>query len=209
MSKVDASFPDTPKTQPTPPPAADANAGLADGPIVRSGSMAETDPFAAPPTEDPRVHATTAARSNRGFWAIAAALGVAGAVVIAGAVLTRPQPPGSSARLNLERAVRAANIVQREGGSYSGATAHEVGVVELTLTFVPGNRPSDGPTVVSVHPEADAWIAAARASDGSCSSVRVEANQPNDPVIEREVASQAPCSADAVATGEAAGDAAP
>ena len=170
--------------------------------------MAETR-LPAPPTDDPRVPATTSTRSNRGFWVIAAALGVAGLVVIAGAVLTRPQPPGSSARLNLERAARAANIVQREGGSYAGATADEVGVVELTLTFVPGDRPSDGPTVVSVHPEADAWIAAARASDGSCRSVRVEANRANALVFERDVASEVPCSADAVATDEPAGDAAP
>ena len=170
--------------------------------------MAETG-LPAPPMDDPRVPATTSSRSNRGFWVIAAALGVAVLVVIAGAVLTRPQPPGSSARLNLERAVRAANIVQREAGSYSGATADEVGVVELTLTFVPGDRPSDGPTVVSVHPEAGAWIAAARAVDGSCRSVRVEANRASPPVFEREVASEAPCSADAVAIDEPAGDAAP
>lgn len=170
--------------------------------------MAEIDrlPPAPPGWDDPRVPVTTTARSNRGFWVIAAAMGLAGLVVIAGAVLTRPQPPGSSARLNLERAVRAANIVQREGGSYAAATADEVGVVELTLTFVPGDRPSDGPTVVSVRAEGDAWVAAARASDGSCQAVRVEANRPNGRVIEREVAMEAPCSADAVAADEPAGD---
>lgn len=134
---------------------------------------------------------------------------MAGVVVVVGAILTRPQPPGSSARLNLERAVRAANIVQREGGSYSAATADEVGVVEVTLTFVPGDRPSDGPTVVSVRPEGDAWVAAALASDGSCRSVRVEANRSSGIIIERAVASNAPCSADAVATGESAGHAVP
>ena len=175
-------------------------------PIVRSESMAEIDPLPpASPGWDDRVPATTASRSNRGFWVIAAALGLAGLVVVAGAVLTRPQPAGSSARLNLERAVRAANIVQREGGSYAAATADEVGVVELTLTFVAGDRPSDGPTVVSVRPEGDAWVAAARASDGSCRSVRVEANRPNGLMIEREVATETPCSADAVATDEPAG----
>ncbi len=176
--------------------------------------MAETDPLPPAPADsgDPRasgVPATTSSRSNRGFWIIAAALGMAGVVVVAGAVLTRPQPPGSSAQLNLERAVRAANIVQREGGSYAAATAEEMGVVELTLTFVPGDRPSDGPTVVSVHAQGDAWIAAALAADGSCRSVRVEANGSNDLVVERDVVTDAPCSADAVATGASAGRAVP
>jgi hypothetical protein len=175
--------------------------------------MAETDPLPPAPAgsgddHDQRVPVGTTPRSNRGFWIIAVALGMASVVVVVGAVLTRPQPPGSSARLNLERAVRAANIVQREGGSYSAATADEVGVVEVTLTFVPGDRPSDGPTVVSVRPEGDAWVAAALALDGSCRSVRVEARS-SDIVIERVVASDAPCSADAVATGESAGPAVP
>jgi hypothetical protein len=173
--------------------------------------MAETDPLPPAPADSgaPGVPASTTSRSNRGFWVIAAALAMAGAVVVAGAVLTRPQPPGSSARLNLERAVRAANIVQREGGSYAAATAEEMGVVELTLTFVPGDRPSDGPTVVSVHAEGDAWIAAALASDGSCRSVRVEANGSGGLAIERALETGAPCSADAVATGESAGHAVP
>lgn len=170
------------------------------------GAMAKSDPSMG--TGDPTVPATIP-RSNRGFWIIAAALGVAGLVIVVGAVLTRPQPPGSSARLNLERAVRAANIVQREGGSYAAASADEVGVVELTLTFVPGDRPSNGPTVVSVHPEADMWVAAALASDGSCRSIRVEANRPSGLVIERELATVAPCSADAVATAGSAGHGAP
>jgi hypothetical protein len=177
--------------------------------------MGETDPLPPPARADsgdsrvPRPPPTPTPRSNRGFWIIAAALVTAGVLVVAGAVLTRPRPPGSNARLNLERAVRAANIVLREGGSYAAATADEVGVVEVSLSFVPGDRPSDGPTVVSVHAERDAWIGAALASDGSCRSVRVEANGTNDLVVERDVVTDAPCSADAVARASSSGHAAP
>jgi hypothetical protein len=175
--------------------------------------MTQSDPLPARAPSgdagDPGVPAAATRRSNRGFWIIAAALGIVGAFVVVGAILTRPEPPGSSARLNLERAVRAANIVQREGGSYAAATADEVGVVEVTLTFVSGDRPSDGPTVVSVHPEDRAWVAAALASDGSCRSVRVESNAPSGVMLEREVAAGVRCSADAVATHESVAAAVP
>jgi hypothetical protein len=117
------------------------------------------------------VHETppgTARSGNRGFWVIAAALAIAAAVVVIAALVTRPDPPSGRATDNLEVALNAARIVREESGTWAEATAQELRVVELTLDFVPGGETSTGPTVISVQPGDETWVATARASDGLC-----------------------------------------
>jgi hypothetical protein len=134
-------------------------------------------------------------RSNRGFWLIAGGLLIAGLVIVVGALLTSPDPPSTSAKANLELSLRAARIARSKAGTYAAATADELGVIEVRLMFVPGDRPSTGPAQVSVHAGLDAWMAAALASNGGCRWIRVDG--PSDLVVRG--ASQGVCSGDSIA----------
>jgi hypothetical protein len=132
--------------------------------------------------------------SNRGFWLVAGGFLIVGAVIVTGAILSAPDPPSSSVRTNLQLALRAANVVRHQSGTLSAATASEMDVVEVRLTFVDGNEPSTGPTVVSVRAEADVWVAAAAETDGTCRAVRMDAY-----TVDAGLVDVRPCSADAVA----------
>jgi len=105
---------------------------------------------------------------------IAALLALAAGTVAVAAVLTRPDPPSGRAVDNLEVALAAARIVREESGTWAAATAAELGVVELTLDFVPPDSPSTGPTVVSVSSDEDSWRAVARADNGACRAIEVD-----------------------------------
>jgi hypothetical protein len=111
-------------------------------------------------------------RSNRGFWLIFGWLALGTTVVIAGALLARPDRRNEEARENLRAALAAAGLVREEAGSYAAATAEELGVVDVTLTFVPGDRASTGPLEVSVHATDDTVAAAALDPDGTCYWIR-------------------------------------
>jgi hypothetical protein len=133
--------------------------------------------------------------SNRGFWLIAVGLLGVGAIVVVGAIATRPNPPSATAAGNLDLALRAARIIRETSGTYASADADELGVVEPRLAFVRAEATSTGPRVVSVMPAADAWRAAARASDGSCRWVGVAAFGGSENVVRGGSASTTPCSA--------------
>ena len=126
------------------------------------------------PPSEATVGPADRSASNRGFWLIAAAFVATGAVVVAGAVMARPEPASARATINLALAARAARIVSEASiGGYAAAGPEELGVVELRLAFVAEDHPSTGPKVISVRAGERAWVAAALDEDGVCRWIRL------------------------------------
>ncbi len=132
-------------------------------------------------------------RSNRGFWVVLGTLIVLGVGTVVWIVLVTPPPRNPSevdARASLRNALSAALAIRDTRGSFAVATPDELGVVEPSLAYLPGDRESVSAVSVSVHAEDGLFAAAARSADGTCYWIR-------DDGVEQTFGSGTPCTGDA------------
>jgi hypothetical protein len=78
----------------------------------------------------------------------------------------------AQAQANLRAALSAATTAFMDGGSFTSASASELAVMEPSLQYLDGSRPSTGPSVVSVEATAQAWGGAVLSSSGTCFYLR-------------------------------------
>jgi hypothetical protein len=144
---------------------------------------------------DSFVHGSPSGRRSVSWVVVAGTIGVAlvlalfvGGSLIAGggpapAVRLSPSvstpPTGDSAadlqaEASLRQARSAAAAAFVESSSWSGAGPGQLQVLDPSVTFVDGESPSTGPSVISVEATASGWSAAALSSDGTCFYIRVE-----------------------------------
>jgi hypothetical protein len=113
--------------------------------------------------------------SNRGFWLVVGPIAAASVVLLVLILANRPAARRASAftaRDHVRTALRAAEAVREQAGTFAAATALRLRQVEPDLLFIDPDEASNNADVISVLATDSVWAAAARAETGACFWVR-------------------------------------
>jgi hypothetical protein len=113
-------------------------------------------------------------RSNRGFWLVAGALGIACVLLVVAIVANEPLKDSiAHAQSTLRDAQAAAGRIHDDGGSYAAADAAGMAASDATNTYRAGGSASIGLDDVSVATADGEWGAAVQARPGACFYLRL------------------------------------
>jgi hypothetical protein len=76
------------------------------------------------------------------------------------------------AQANLKTVLSAATTAFMDGNSFTSAGPTELEALAPDVTYVQGNQPSTGPSVISVEATSQAWGGAVLSSSGTCFYIR-------------------------------------
>ena len=116
--------------------------------------------------------------SNRGFWMVAGTIGLGAIVLMVEIFANRPMVNAISRTENdLKMALRSAERIYAEGGSFTPADADALGAVDADRRYVAADQPADQPGDVSVYASGDTWAASSPTQSGTCFSIKQVAGQ--------------------------------
>ena len=78
---------------------------------------------------------------------------------------------------DLKIALRSAERIYADGGSFTPADAEALGAVDADRTYVAADEPADQPGDVSVYASGDTWAASSPTASGTCFSIKQVAGQ--------------------------------
>jgi hypothetical protein len=110
--------------------------------------------------------------SNRGFWVVATAMLLGGVVLMVEIFANRPMVNAISRTQNdLRAALRGAERIYSDGGSFTPADADALAETDQDRRFVAADQPADRPGTVSVYASGDTWAASSPTLSGTCFSI--------------------------------------
>lgn len=115
-------------------------------------------------------------RSNRGFWWFVGITAVAGVVLVALIVVSRPQARRgavSYAQTNVHRVIDEVEAIRQQDGLAAATKVRLQGVL-TDLLFIDPDQSSNDSEVVSVFATKRVWAEAVRADTGTCFWARIE-----------------------------------
>jgi hypothetical protein len=116
--------------------------------------------------------------SNRGFWLVATTIALGAIVLMVEIFANRPMVNAISRTENdLRAAMRNADRIYAEGGSFTPADADALGAVDADRIYVAADQPADQPGDVSVYASGDTWAASSPTRSGTCFSIKQVAGQ--------------------------------
>jgi hypothetical protein len=111
--------------------------------------------------------------SNRGFWMVATTIGLGAIVLMVEIFANRPMVNAISRTENdLRAALRRAERIYADGGSFTPADAGALGAADGARRYVAADQPADQPGTVSVYASADTWAASSPTRSGTCFSIK-------------------------------------
>ena len=111
--------------------------------------------------------------SNRGFWMVATTIGLGAIVLMVEIFANRPMVNAISRTENdLKAALRGAERIYAEGGSFTPADARALGAADPDRHFVAADQSADQPGDVSVYASGDTWAASSPTRSGTCFSIK-------------------------------------
>ena len=118
--------------------------------------------------EDPAFHEPMR-RSNRGFWMVAITIGLGAIVLMVEIFANRPMVSAiSRTEHDLKIALRNADRIYADGGSFTSADAQALGAIDTDRTYVGADESARVPGTVSVYASGDTWAAASSTEQGTC-----------------------------------------
>ncbi len=118
--------------------------------------------------DDPAFHEPMR-RSNRGFWMVAITIVLGGIVLMVEIFANRPMVNAiSRTEHDLKVALRNADRVFADGGTFSAADAETLGAIDIGRTYVGADESASAPGTVSVYSSGDTWAAASPSQQGTC-----------------------------------------
>jgi hypothetical protein len=118
--------------------------------------------------------ADPAHRSNRGFWLVTGAIGVACVFLLVEIFVNGPiKDTIAHAEATLRAAQTAADSVRTSAGSHTEADASAMAAVDDAHTYRPGDSASTGLDDVSIATRAGEWAAAVEARPEACFYLRL------------------------------------
>ena len=116
--------------------------------------------------------------SNRGFWVVAGTIGLGAIVLMVEIFANRPLVNAISRTENdLKTALRGAERIYAQGGSFTPADADALGAADADRRYVASDQPADQPGTVSVYASGDTWAASSPTRSGTCFSIKQVAGQ--------------------------------
>ena len=107
--------------------------------------------------------------ANRGFWMVAGTMALGAVILLVEIFANRPMVNAISRTENdLTAALRAAEGIYADGGTFTAADADALGDADDATTYVDADRPATRPGTVSVYASGDTWAAASPAAQGTC-----------------------------------------
>ena len=107
--------------------------------------------------------------ANRGFWMVAGAMALGAVVLLVEIFANRPMVNAISRTENdLQTALRTAEGIYADGGTFSAADAEAMADADDGRTYVEADRPAATPGIVSVYASGDTWAAATPTAQGTC-----------------------------------------
>jgi hypothetical protein len=127
--------------------------------------------------DDPAFHEPMR-RSNRGFWMVAITITLGAVVLMVEIFANRPMVNAiSRTEHDLKVALRNADRVFADGGTFTPADAAALAAIDGARTYVGPDEPAGAPGVVSVYASGDTWAAASPSEQGTCFYVKQMAGQ--------------------------------
>jgi Tfp pilus assembly protein PilX len=112
-------------------------------------------------------------RSNRGFWLVIGALGIASVLLVVAILANEPLKDSiAHAESTLRDAETAAGQIHADAGSYGAADATAMTAADPTNTYRTGDSASTGLDDVSIATGSGEWAAAVQARPGACFYLR-------------------------------------
>lgn len=106
---------------------------------------------------------------NRGFWMVAGTMALGAVVLLVEIFANRPMVNAISRTENdLKAALRTAEGIYADSGTFTGADAHALGEADEVRTYVDADRSATTPGIVSVYASGDTWAAASPTAQGTC-----------------------------------------
>jgi hypothetical protein len=116
--------------------------------------------------------------SNRGFWMVAITIGLGAIVLMVEIFANRPMVNAISRTENdLKAALRGAERIYAEGGSFTPADPEALGATDADRRYVAADQPAGQPGTVSVYASGDTWAASSPTQSGTCFSIKQVAGQ--------------------------------
>jgi hypothetical protein len=108
-------------------------------------------------------------RPNRGFWMVSGTIALGAVVLMVEIFANRPMVNAISRTENdLRTALRAAERVFADGGSFTPAGPAALGANDGARRYVDADRPATSPGTISVYAAGDTWAAASPTTQGTC-----------------------------------------
>jgi hypothetical protein len=127
--------------------------------------------------DDPAFHEPMR-RSNRGFWMVAITIVLGGIVLMVEIFANRPMVNAiSRTEHDLKVALRNADRVFADGGTFTPADAAALGAIDSERTYVGADESASSPGTVSVYASGDTWAAASPSQQGTCFYLKQVAGQ--------------------------------
>jgi hypothetical protein len=106
---------------------------------------------------------------NRGFWMVAGTMALGAVILLVEIFANRPMVNAISRTENdLKAALRTAEGIYADGGTFTAADAEALGDADDTRTYVDADRSATTPGIVSVYASGDTWAAASPTAQGTC-----------------------------------------
>ena len=113
------------------------------------------------------------ARTNRGFWVVATAIGMLCVVMVVAIVVNRPlKDTIAHTESDLNGALAGARRIRASSGTFAGADAASLAALDDARAYVGPDEASRGPGTVSVYASAGVWAAAVQARPDACFFIR-------------------------------------
>ena len=110
---------------------------------------------------------------NRGFWMVAGTMALGAVILLVEIFANRPMVNAISRTENdLKVALRTAEGIYADGGTFTEADAHALGDADDARTYVDADRSATTPGTVSVYASGDTWAAASPTAQGTCFYVK-------------------------------------
>ncbi len=116
--------------------------------------------------------------ANRGFWMVAGTMALGAVILLVEIFAHRPMVNAISRTENdLESALRTAERIYADGGTFTVADAEALGDADDARTYVDADRSATSPGIVSVYASGDTWAASSPTAQGTCFSVKQVAGE--------------------------------
>jgi hypothetical protein len=100
---------------------------------------------------------------NRGFWMVAGTMALGAVILLVEIFANRPMVNAISRTENdLNTALRTAEGIYADGGTFTEADADALGDADDARTYIDADRSATTPGIVSVYASGDTWAAARR-----------------------------------------------
>ena len=115
---------------------------------------------------------------NRGFWMVAGTMALGAVILLVEIFANRPMVNAISRTENdLRAALRVAEGIYADGGTFTAADAQALGEADDARTYVGADRSAASPGIVSVYASGDTWAASTPTAQGTCFSVKQVAGE--------------------------------